>query len=76
MTIFEKPNKKNLKSIHEIKYKKTNSKSFFLWITAEGGLPIKRFVEGNSIHPNVSEVLGTTCKCKEFDFKRVDMLIS
>lgn len=73
VTIFEKPNKKHLKSVHEIKYKKNNAKSFFLWITAESGFPVKRFVEGNSVHPNVSELLGTTCKCKEFDFQRVDL---
>jgi tRNA pseudouridine synthase 10 len=74
ITVDEKPNKKNQKSIYKIKFKKSSTKSFSLWITADGGLPIKRFVEGNNVHPNISELLGTKCKCKEFDFHKVDLL--
>jgi len=72
--IFEKPNKKTKKSIYRIKFKKSSPKSFLIWITADGGLPIKRFVEGNNIHPNLSELLGNKCRCKEFDFHKVDLL--
>lgn len=73
VTIFEKPNKKIIKSIYNIKFKKSTSKSFSLWIIVDGGLPIKRFVEGNNVHPNLSEILKNTCKCKEFDFLKVDL---
>ncbi len=72
--IFEKPNKRTQKSIYRIKFKKSSPKSFLIWITADGGLPIKRFVEGNNVHPNLSELLGNKCKCKEFDFHKVDLL--
>ena len=74
ITVDEKPNKKNQKSIYKIKFKKSSTKSFLLWITADGGLPIKRFVEGNNVHPNISELLGTKCRCKEFDFHKIDLL--
>ena len=72
--VYEKPNKRNQKSIYKIKFKKSSPKSFSFWITADGGLPIKRFVEGNNVHPNLSELLGTQCRCKEFDFHKVDLL--
>jgi tRNA pseudouridine synthase 10 len=74
ITVYDKPNKKNQKSIYQIKFKKSSPKSFSLIISADGGLPIKRFVEGNNVHPNLSELLGTKCRCKEFDFHKVDLL--
>lgn len=74
ITVYDKPNKKNQKSIYQIKFKKSSPKSFSLIITADGGLPIKRFVDGNNVHPNLSELLGTKCRCKEFDFHKVDLL--
>jgi len=39
-----------------------------LSIKAEGGLPIKRFVNGDDVLPNISKLLGISCICKEFDF--------
>jgi len=72
--IFEKPNKRTQKSIYRIKFKKSSPKAFLIWFTADGGLPIKRFVEGNNVHPNLSELLGNKCRCKEFDFHKVDLL--
>ncbi|MFB5629984.1 MAG: tRNA pseudouridine(54/55) synthase Pus10 [Nitrosopumilaceae archaeon] len=74
ITIYEKPSKKNHKSIYDLKFKKSSQKSFSLWITADGGLPIKRFVEGNDVFPNISDVLGTKCRCDEYDIHRVDLL--
>jgi tRNA pseudouridine synthase 10 len=74
ITVYEKPSKRNQKLIYKIKFKKTSPKSFSFWITADGGLPIKRFVEGNNVFPNISELLGTNCKCKEYDILQVDLL--
>ena len=64
--------KRNEKSIYKIKFKKLSPTSFSLWITADGGLPIKRFVEGKNIHPNLSEILGTNCECTQFDFHKIE----
>ena len=71
ITIYEKPNKKNQKLIHTTKYTKESSNLFTLWITADGGIPIKRFVEGPNVSPNISKLLETKCTCKEFDFLNV-----
>lgn len=72
--IFEKPNKRTAKNIYEIRYKKASSTSFSLWITADGGLPIKRFVEGGNVRPNLSEILENKCVCKEFDFQEIELI--
>jgi len=74
IVIYEKPNKRNQKSIYSVKFKKSSAKSFLLWITADGGLPIKRFVEGNNIQPNIAELIGHKCECKEFDFHKIDLI--
>ena len=73
IVIYEKPNKRNQRSITNIKFKKTSPRSFSLRITAEGGLPVKRFVEGNNIHPNLSELISNKCECKEFDFHNISL---
>jgi len=73
IVIHEKPNKRNQKSITDITFKKSSPRSFSLRITAEGGLPVKRFVEGNQIYPNLTELLGTRCECREFDFHRISL---
>jgi len=76
IVIYEKPHKRNQKSIYSVKFKKSSPKSFLFWITADGGLPIKRFVEGNDIQPNVAELIGHKCECKEFDFHKIDLINS
>jgi len=37
-------------------------------ITVEGGFPIKRFIVGDGVLPNISTLFGTKCVAKEFDF--------
>lgn len=73
IAIYEKPNKRNQKSITNIKFKKSSPRSFSLRIIAEGGLPVKRFVEGNKIYPNLSELIGNKCECREFDFHNISL---
>ena len=73
IVIYEKPNKQTQKSIYHVKFLKSSPKSFSFWITVDGGLPIKRFVEGNNIQPNLSELLGNKCQCREFDFQSIEL---
>jgi len=37
----------------------------------DGGFPIKRFVEGRDVSPNISGILKNESKCKQFDFKQI-----
>lgn len=66
-----KDSNRNEKSIHSIKYKQTQPKSFILEIVADGGLPIKKFVDSDSVFPNLSDLLETKCKCRCFDFHEI-----
>lgn len=73
VTVYEKSGKRSEKKIFEIKYKKNSENTFTLMIKAESGLPIKRFVIGDDIIPNISKILGTSCMCEEFDFLDVEV---
>ena len=59
------------KSSYSIKYAKTGPKSFRLLLEVDGGVPIKKFVDGETVFPNLSDLLDTKCFCKEFDFRQV-----
>lgn len=71
--VRERPGKEAAKSVYESSYKKISPNSFSLNLVVDGGLPIKRFVEGDSVIPNISELLDLNCKCKEFDFYSIEL---
>ena len=71
--VHEKLGRESKKTVYMLSYKKISSNSFRLDLTVDGGLPIKRFVEGNSVSPNVSQILDLQCKCKEFDFYDIEI---
>ncbi|MDC0153338.1 tRNA pseudouridine(54/55) synthase Pus10 [Nitrosopumilus sp.] len=68
ITVYEKSGKRYEKKISDLTYKKNSSNVFTVIISAEGGFPIKRFVIGDDVLPNISSVLDTTCMVQEFDF--------
>ena len=70
VAIYES-SKRNERSIHSVKYQKTQSNSFTLVIEADGGLPIKKFVDSETVFPNLSDLLETKCSCEEFDFNEI-----
>ena len=73
IAVYDK-NKRNEKLIYSVKYDVLSSTSFSLSMTADGGLPIKRFVEGTDVFPNLTDLIGTKCSCKEFDFHEVKLV--
>mgnify|MGYP006125319983 CR=1 FL=1 len=68
---FSKDKKSISKKIYKIGYKKLGKTSFTLDLLADGGIPIKSFIEKSDLSPNVSELLKNCCKCKKFDFKNI-----
>ncbi len=74
ITVSDTNSKKSKKTIHKIRYKKNSLRSFTAEIEADGGLPIKRFVEGKCVIPNFSDILGTQCTCKKFDINQISLL--
>lgn len=59
------------KIIYNLKYKKESTRSFFVILEVDGGLPIKRFVEGINVDPSISKILDTKCTCMRFDINQI-----
>ena len=68
IVVYEKSGKRSEKKIFSVKYKKNSSNAFTLFIKAEGGLPVKRFVNSDEVSPGISQILNTSCICQQFDF--------
>ncbi|HXW01948.1 MAG TPA: pseudouridine synthase, partial [Candidatus Nitrosotenuis sp.] len=71
IAIYEKSGKRAEKSIHDVKYKINSENSFYLSLVVDGGVPLKRFVSGEDVFPNVSDILENKSKCETFDFEQV-----
>ncbi len=71
--VYDKSGKRFEKQVFSIDYKKNSLHNFSLSIRVEGGLPIRRFIEGGDVTPNLSELLNCECKCIEFDFHSIDL---
>jgi len=68
VVVYDVSGKRSEKNIFSVKYKKTSQNEFSLFLKADGGLPIKRFVNGDNVSPGVSSIINNHCKCLEFDF--------
>ncbi len=68
IVVYEKSGKRSEKKVFSIKYRKKSRNTFTLFIQAEGGLPVKRFVNSDDVSPGISQILDTQCMCQEFDF--------
>lgn len=71
IAVYEKSGRRTEKLIQGIRYKTDSENSFYLSMIAGGGLPLKRFVSGDDIFPNISDILENKCKCEIFDFEAV-----
>ncbi len=74
VVVYEKSGKRSEKKIFSVKYRKNSNNTFTLFIKAEGGLPIKRFVNSDDVSPGISQILNTSCLCQEFDFLDIEIL--
>ena len=73
IVIYEKSGKRYEKKIFDLKYKKNSNNLFTIIMSAEGGFPVKKFVIGDDISPNISSLLDNSCVAQEFDF--LDILL-
>ena len=67
-------NKPTLKKIYKINFKKISSNLLKIHIYADGGLPIKSFIQNITVFPNLAYLLKNQCKCVQFDFKKIDVM--
>lgn len=71
IVVYEKSGKRAEKLIHDIKYKVNSKNSFYLSLLLDGGVPLKRFVSGDDVFPNISDILENKSRCETFDFEQV-----
>ncbi|QUC63956.1 pseudouridine synthase [Nitrosopumilus sp. K4] len=71
VVVYEKSGRRTEKEIFDIKYKKKSKNDVVITIHAEGGLPVKRFVESDDVVPGISSILDVNCHCTYFDFHDV-----
>ena len=63
--------KSSSKSIYKINSKKISSKILKINIYADGGIPIKSFIQSSYVIPNFADLVKSECKCVQFDFKKI-----
>ena len=73
VVVYEKSGKRSEKKIFFVKYKKNSKNTFTLYLKIEGGLPVRRFIDGDDVTPGISQILNTSCKCCEFDFNDIEV---
>ena len=73
VVVYEKSGKRSEKIISDLRYKKTAKNCFTLFIKAEGGLPVKRFVDGDDVTPGIRQIMNDKCSCMTFDFLEIDL---
>ncbi|WP_371504733.1 tRNA pseudouridine(54/55) synthase Pus10 [Nitrosopumilus adriaticus] len=73
VVVYDKSGKRSEKKIFTVKYKKNSKNIFTLSLKTEGGLPVRRFIDGDDVVPGISQILDTTCKCNQFDFSDVEV---
>ena len=71
VVVYEDSGKRSEKTIYSLKYQKTSKTTFKLKIDAEGGLPVKRFVNDSNVVPNIEQTIENPCKCNYFDFHKI-----
>jgi len=71
---FRRPGEKPAyKRVYRVKAKAAGRGGILAEIKLDGGLPVKRLVNGDSVSPSISEVLKADLKCRKFDILKVEV---
>ena len=73
VVVYDKFGKRSEKTIFFVRFQKNSKNTFTLSLKTEGGLPVRRFIDGDDVTPGVSQILDTSCKCQEFDFMDIEV---
>mgnify|MGYP003704353843 CR=1 FL=1 len=71
IAIYEKSGKRSEKKIYSVKYTVTSPNSFIVEMRIDGGIPLKHFVNGENVFPNVSDLISNKCMLTQFDFEQI-----
>ena len=71
---FRRPGEKPAyKRVYRVEAKAAGGGGILAEIKLDGGLPVKRLVNGDSVSPSISEVLKADLKCRKFDILKVEV---
>lgn len=59
------------RTVHSVRFRRGRGGAFVMKVVADGGIPIKKLVEGGGVEPSASSVLGCACECAGFDFEEI-----
>lgn len=62
------------RTVHSVRFRKGGGGKFSMRIVSDGGIPIKRLVEGGGVEPSAASVLGHACECSGFDFEEIEVI--
>ena len=62
------------KQIYKLTFKKIPKKLLKINMYADGGIPIKSFIQGSNVTPSCTHLLKSKCECIQFDFKKIDVM--
>ena len=62
------------RAVHSVRFRRGRGGRFTMRIVSDGGIPIKRLVEGGGVEPSASSVLGYACRCEGFDFDDIQVI--
>ena len=73
IVVYERSGKRSEKKISTLKYKRISKNVFSVLLRSEGGLPIKRFVASEDVHPGMTQILENPCYNTQFDFHEIEL---
>lgn len=59
------------RAVHSVRFRRGRDGEFVMRVVTDGGIPIKKLVEGGGVEPSASSVLGVSCRCLGFDFEGI-----
>jgi tRNA pseudouridine synthase 10 len=59
------------KKVYQVRLLTARGRKLTVEIKLDGGLPVKRLINGDAVSPSLSEVLKTPLRCQRFDILRV-----
>ena len=62
------------RAVHSVRFRRGRGGRFTMRLVSDGGIPIKRLVEGGGVEPSASSVLGAACECERFDFDDIEVI--
>lgn len=59
------------RTVHSVRFRRGAGGAVAMRIVSDGGIPIKKLVEGGGVEPSAASVLGAACECVGFDFEDI-----